>query len=95
VFDEFHPASVLLPGQVELENWVEQPRPLTQVEIERAFIIDNAIFELHPCSGRLQPGATETVSMKATHCILIRRCQRGFKNRLGGAYTATQNSTAA
>jgi hypothetical protein len=54
--------------QVELENWVEPARPLTQAEKERAFIIDNAIFELHPRSGRLQPGATETVRLQKQLC---------------------------
>jgi hypothetical protein len=55
------PAAASFTYQVELENWVEANRPLTQAEKERAFIIDNSIFELHLRSGRLQPGATEKV----------------------------------
>jgi hypothetical protein len=55
------PAAASFTCQVELENWVEPNRPLTQAEKERAFIIDNSMFELHPRSGRLQPGATEKV----------------------------------
>lgn len=41
---------------------MEPARPLTEAEKERAFIIDNKIFDLHPHNGSLQPGETQQVS---------------------------------
>jgi hypothetical protein len=46
---------------VDLENWVEPARPLTQAERERAFIIDNHVFEVLPKHGCLAAGQAQRV----------------------------------
>jgi hypothetical protein len=47
--------------QVDLENWVEPVRALNDAERQRAFVLDNNIFSVHPLHGRLQPGSREQV----------------------------------
>jgi hypothetical protein len=47
--------------QVDMENWVESARPLTQAEKERAFIIDNKVFEVLPRHGTLGAGEAQQV----------------------------------
>jgi hypothetical protein len=47
--------------QVDLENWVEAARPLTQAETERTFIIENKIFEVLPRHGTLAAGQAQQV----------------------------------
>lgn len=44
-----------------MENWVESARPLTQAEKERAFIIDNKVFEVLPQHGTLGAGEAQQV----------------------------------
>jgi hypothetical protein len=46
---------------VDLENWVEAAKPLTQAERERAFIIDNKVLEVLPRAGTLQQGQVQQV----------------------------------
>jgi hypothetical protein len=52
-----------LAAQVDLENWVEPARPLTQAEKERAFIIDNNLFEVLPKHGCLPAGQAQQVGV--------------------------------
>lgn len=51
--------------QVDLENWVEPVRALNDAERQRAFVLDNNIFSVHPLHGRLQPGSREQVATSA------------------------------
>jgi hypothetical protein len=46
---------------VELEAWVEPPRPHTDAEAEADFIQQNRVFEYTPHGGALRPGEVCTV----------------------------------
>lgn len=52
---------LLLFCKVDLENWVEPARPLSQAEKDVAFVLDNKIFSVSPHSGSLQPGQKKQV----------------------------------
>ncbi|KAI8476927.1 MAG: hypothetical protein J3K34DRAFT_516186 [Monoraphidium minutum] len=51
--------------ELELENWVEGSKPLTPAEAHRALILRRRIVEAHPHSGRLAPGASVDLRLRA------------------------------
>lgn len=59
--------------QVDLEKWVEPARPLSQAEKDRAFIIDNNIFEVLPRHGSLAAGQAQQVSRPRLDWFLLCR----------------------
>jgi hypothetical protein len=61
------------PGQVELENWVESSRPLTQAEKLRAFVLEAGLFKASPRSGALQPGQCTQVRGDGLAPACVRR----------------------
>lgn len=58
--------------QVDLEKWVEPARPLSEAEKDRAFIVENNIFEVQPKHGCLAAGQAQQVS-PARHLSAMRR----------------------
>jgi hypothetical protein len=58
--------------QVDLEKWVEPARPLSQAEKDRAFIIDNHIFEVLPRHASLAAGQAQQVSCHGLAVVLCR-----------------------
>ncbi|GBF91298.1 hypothetical protein Rsub_03618 [Raphidocelis subcapitata] len=51
--------------ELEPETWVESSKPLTAAEAHRATILSLGIIEAHPRSGRLGPGASAAVALRA------------------------------
>merc|ERR1712159_367461 len=47
---------------VEPEHWAEKESP-TEEMVKQGFIIDNAIFDVHPRCGSLQPGERENLEI--------------------------------
>ncbi|KAL6761327.1 hypothetical protein V8C86DRAFT_3023865 [Haematococcus lacustris] len=48
---------------LDMENWVERGRPQTQADIDRAFILEQQIFQVKPRSGLLQPGGSAHITL--------------------------------
>lgn len=52
---------------VEMENWVEDAIPLSNEERHLQFIMEHRIFDYHPKSGVLDPGATCCLTVTYKH----------------------------
>lgn len=77
-----------------MENWVEPARPLTLAEQERAFIINNKIFEVLPRHGTLQAGQAQQVGRSLHQGLSSCSVQQRLAHMLHGCATSYQTGSS-